>query len=346
MDKQTGYPQASAAFDWLFVIFSGIWIAGLYIDGWAHNHINHIETFFTPWHAILYGGFLLTIGLLVAELLRNHSSGYPWISALPRNYRFALAGAAIFLLSGVGDLIWHTIFGIEAGLDALLSPTHLAGAIAGAMTVSGPLRAIWYSETKTDKIPKIPVAVSFLIFFSILMFMVIFFNPYYLPLWMSHVPGIEVRAGLEQTFHRELGIADAILYSSVFLGILLSTIRHFKFPFGSFTLILGVNALATAFADGGNYWAITAGFVAGFTVDIIYYKLFDRLNEPGPLRVFGLLVPVAITSSYAAATLLTMGTWWSIHFVLGYVVIAGIAGWLITYLLLPPSNRYYGQFKQ
>lgn len=36
----------------------GTWLVlGIFIDGYAHNH-DVVETFFTPWHAILYSGFL------------------------------------------------------------------------------------------------------------------------------------------------------------------------------------------------------------------------------------------------------------------------------------------------
>ena len=26
----------------------------LFVDGWAHNNLDQIETFFTPWHALFY----------------------------------------------------------------------------------------------------------------------------------------------------------------------------------------------------------------------------------------------------------------------------------------------------
>ncbi len=53
------------------------------------------------------------------------------------------AGAAVFLIGGALDLLWHTLFGIERGVDALLSPTHLLLATGGILIVTGPLRAAW-----------------------------------------------------------------------------------------------------------------------------------------------------------------------------------------------------------
>lgn len=44
-----------ARFDWIMLACAVWLVAGVAIDGWAHNTIRPlIDTFFTPWHAILY----------------------------------------------------------------------------------------------------------------------------------------------------------------------------------------------------------------------------------------------------------------------------------------------------
>jgi len=55
----------------------------------------------------------------------HHARGAPWGRALPPGYGLSLAGAGVFAASGVGDLLWHLLFGIEARMEALLSPTHV-----------------------------------------------------------------------------------------------------------------------------------------------------------------------------------------------------------------------------
>ncbi|HBA45509.1 hypothetical protein A2W67_01860 [Candidatus Nomurabacteria bacterium RIFCSPLOWO2_02_40_28] len=339
MEKKIGHPRVSPRFEWLFVLFTFMQTAGVFVDGWAHGHINQLDTFFTPWHALFYGGFIFSSGLLFIELLKNHRNGYPWRRALPREYFFALGGVVIFGLGGMGDLIWHTLFGIEAGVDALLSPTHMALAFGGAVMASAPLHAIWYRDTNVHRILKLPVIISFALFFMVFTFMMQFFHPFYLPLWMSNLPDVNILSELQQTFHRELGIANSIIYTGMFMGLLLSTIRSWKFPFGSFSIILGLNALAIVLMVGDFYQFITTGFVAGFLVDIIYYKLFHNILKPHVIRVFGFLVPAAIFSSYVVTVLITNGTWWSIHLVAGYIVIAGIAGVMMTYLVVPPGDQ-------
>lgn len=57
--------------------------------------------------------------------IRNIQKGYAWQSALPSGYMPALLGVGIFAIGGVFDLVWHTLFGVEANIQALLSPSHL-----------------------------------------------------------------------------------------------------------------------------------------------------------------------------------------------------------------------------
>jgi hypothetical protein len=55
----------------------------------------------------------------------------------------SLLDAGIFAVSGVADMIWHILFGIEQNVEALLSPTHLGLATGLILCMSGPLRAAW-----------------------------------------------------------------------------------------------------------------------------------------------------------------------------------------------------------
>ncbi len=40
-------------------------VSGLYADGWAHVNVPGLETFFTPWHGVLYGSFALLVAWLL-----------------------------------------------------------------------------------------------------------------------------------------------------------------------------------------------------------------------------------------------------------------------------------------
>src|SRR5687768_5865966 len=132
-------------FEWGVAFFATWFVVGLYLDGWAHIY-ELPETFFTPWHAMIYSGILGATLVLVGTGFSAWRHGAPWRQALPVGYRLSLLGTGLFLITGVADLIWHLIFGIEADLEALYSPPHLLLAAAGALIASGPLRAAWYQR--------------------------------------------------------------------------------------------------------------------------------------------------------------------------------------------------------
>src|SRR5579883_1860733 len=62
---------SSLRFDWLMVTVSVWWLGGLFIDGWAHSNIPQLETFFTPWHAVFYSGYLAVGLTLVVKIFQN-----------------------------------------------------------------------------------------------------------------------------------------------------------------------------------------------------------------------------------------------------------------------------------
>src|SRR5262245_57613784 len=96
--KRTAESRASAA-----IAFFGTWmVAGLFVDGWAHEH-QKPETFFTPWHALLYSGFGAAVLWFMYQGRRGRGASVD---------RLTLAGFLLFGASAVGDFAWHTLFGI------------------------------------------------------------------------------------------------------------------------------------------------------------------------------------------------------------------------------------------
>jgi hypothetical protein len=75
--------SGGARFDWLMAGFGSWLIGGLYLDGWAHVHVPALETFFTPWHAVLYSGYIAgAVALAVTLRLNRHRGASRW-DALP-----------------------------------------------------------------------------------------------------------------------------------------------------------------------------------------------------------------------------------------------------------------------
>jgi len=119
----------------------GTWLlVGLVVDGWAHNNLQALETFFTPWHAVFYSGFVATAGWVLATATRARQPEPSGLAAFPAGYGLAVVGVVIFAVGGAGDLAWHSIIGIEQDVEALFSPTHLLLFAGMALILSTPLR--------------------------------------------------------------------------------------------------------------------------------------------------------------------------------------------------------------
>jgi hypothetical protein len=139
-------PRTTHQQDLVTVLLATWLIAGIGLDGWAHNNLEgQQESFFTPWHGVFYSGFAAT-ALWVVWLVQPQRAEHPtWTQAVPVGYGLGLVGVAVFAVGGVGDLLWHQAFGIEQNIAALLSPTHLLLFTGVALILLAPFRAAWSS---------------------------------------------------------------------------------------------------------------------------------------------------------------------------------------------------------
>ena len=157
----------SKRFEWTMLSLAMWCFTGLCIDVWAHKHLNLEETFFTPWHAVWYSGFAAYSSYIVFVLWGLNDGGIPksisavkeFFSSMPKGYSVGVVGMILFIVSGFGDMLWHTFLGIEGGTDILLSPTHLG--LAGGLVLSllVPVMAAWHQpervKTLGDQLPVI-----------------------------------------------------------------------------------------------------------------------------------------------------------------------------------------------
>ncbi|MBI2330873.1 MAG: hypothetical protein HYU84_01610 [Chloroflexi bacterium] len=232
------YPPTTLRFERLMVAAS-LWIlAGLFLDGWAHNNIaEEITSFFTPWHLVLYGGLGFAIFILGVTYIKNKLAGHGWLYALPNIYMVSLLGAIVFATSGSLDFIWHSIFGFETGVEALLSPSHLSLALGGVLMMAGPFRSVWTDSASKDKKLSWRALFSLFSILGIFTFFTQFSNAFSHPyIFTGSTP-----AG--DTYFRDVALASYILIPAVlFMGFILTTILRWDMPKGSLTFLLTGNS--------------------------------------------------------------------------------------------------------
>ena len=356
----TGNEKAKAVsslrFDWIMVVVSVWWLGGLFIDGWAHSNIPQLETFFTPWHAVFYSGYLAVAFTLFVQILlnlrqsaliaggstpslvtlvRESLPGNRWLRAIPSGYELSVLGLAIFAVSGIGDMTWHLILGIERSTEALLSPTHLGLALGIGLALSGPLRAAWRRSGVTPCWRQLgPAIVSLTFTFSLLTFFTEYASPLIIP-WPILARGNSPTSG----------ITDILLITALTMSFVLLALRSWRLPFGTFAFMFGLNgALMVVFNPNSLLVSVPTALLGGIAADLVYRFLQPSLDHPASVRLFAFLVPALLYALYfvdlaiVGPIIFQGGILWSAPFWAGTPVIAGLAGFLLSFVMLPPAQ--------
>jgi hypothetical protein len=319
-------------------------IAGLYLDGWAHIHVPDLASFFTPWHGVLYSGFLLLAATIIVPVLLGGVRGLHWRRAVPVGYGLALLGVALFGAGGLLDLGWHTLFGIEADTEALLSPPHLLLAVGAGLMVTTPLRSAWQRD---DAPQRWATWIAPLLSLALLLALLAFFTSYAHPFAHTATAASErpvshgdAHANVDQA------ITAILLQTGILIGALLLLVRQWgwRWPLGSLTLLLPLTlAPVTLMYDRlltvEPHSLIIAALLAGFTADTLLRLLRPGHERLWAVRSFAALLPATLYAFYLAAIALSGGIWWSPHLTSGAVTLAAITGWLISYLIFPPAHE-------
>lgn len=240
---------AAHTFDWLVVGLGSLMLFGVHLDAWAHHRFA-LESFFTPWHGLLYSGFALLALLLAGTALRG---GGLRPGALPAGYGPSLVGAGLFALGGVGDLLWRSLFGIEVSVEALLSPPHLLLALGAGLMVTGPLRAaLARGETQVPW----PALASLALLLSILTFFTTYANPL--------TEAGELQRGDDLT--QALGVAGVLVQGALLTGVLLFAVRHLALPRLGLTLIVTLGSVLMLLVHA-NFVLLPALLATGLLAD-------------------------------------------------------------------------------
>jgi hypothetical protein len=328
-------PLASLRFDWLIALLSAWMICGIHLDAWAHHQFE-VETFFTPWHGVLYSGFLALAAVLAGTFVINIRKGRTWRQAMPIGYELSLLGVAVFMAGGIGDMIWHIVFGIEVNVEALLSPTHLMLALGGAFIVTGPIRAAWARVGRGWNI-FLPALLSLALLLSVLSFFTSYANP---------LSDAALAQGSRPTTEDELfltqgvGVAGILIQAALMMGVILVAVRRWErdgqLPFGSLTVVLALSSLLTISVHE-EWRLLPLAVFSGLAADLLLYWLKPSTARPTAFRWFAFAVPTIFYTLYIATLALTGGIWWTIHLWAGAIVLAGVVGWLLSYAFVPPS---------
>jgi hypothetical protein len=330
----SGRPRATPLEDAITIVF-GLWmLAGLFTDGFAHSNLrDSIESFFTPWHAILYSGFASAALWTTWLGFKQARLGRRGLEAIPVGYELGIVGVIVFGLGGFGDMIWHTIFGIEVNIAALLSPSHLMLLIGGVLVVTSPLRSAW---------SRLPHAPKFLEFLPALvssmsaLATVAFFNMH---LWgLGRLPDAKEWMYFVNNDVLISVLAGTLFTNAILMSAVLLLVRRWVTPFGSFTIMLGATALGMGLLRGRVDSAFGAALLTGLILDGLVQWLRPSAARVWQLRSFAALAPLTIWGiHYLRTAFFRGGINLEVEFWTGLLVMTMLSGLALSVLVVPPS---------
>ena len=339
---RSGRPPGSLAFDWFMLAISFWPLAGGFADAVAHATTPRLETFFTPWHGILYSGVLAVVVSNLIVMRRNHELGYAWNKAMPAGYEMTVLGTILLVLAGIGDLTWHTLFGIEKNIAATVSPTHLLLAASLAIIFTGPVRAALNRTTPLRGAQQLPLLLSATFAFTVLCLLTQFLNPL-ANLWPAYGDVDLYHATpyppVDPFITQSLGLASIAFFTTLTMGFVLFVVRRWPLFPGALTIFLGFSMTLISVVEGSPA-LIPAAVATGILGDILLLILRpSEAPSPIPFRIFAFLVPVALWVSYYVNLLLTVGIAWYVHLWVGSIFGAALIGWALSYLVYPPVGE-------
>lgn len=297
-------------------VLCGLWMTvGLFLDGYFHQNLHGAtESFVTPWHAVFYAGFgtsVLWIGLMSRRRARP---AFDWrMRSLPPGYDHARVGIALFALGGIGDALWHTAFGVEKGVDALLSPTHLLLFVGLVLVLTAPIRAAHASPSSS---PGAWVLVGSLTSTTAL---IGFFLNFVWGLGISEFVRVPYDA-VSGTGETQViaGVASMLVATAVLFGAA-RVLRDVGVPpLGSFTVLFGSVALLVSAAFDEDIEGVLAAVIGAIVLEFL-----DRARRlPASVAFAG--ASAALWLAYFAL-LFIHGVAWQTEIWLGAAVLNTIA---------------------
>lgn len=336
---------ASPREDLVTVLLGACMVGGALSDGWAHTNIlDTIEGFFTPWHALLYFGFAATAAWIFFLAYRRRSRHpYWWRDAWPSGYRVGAAGVLLFLAGGLVDMVWHETLGVEVGLNAAFSPSHMLIDIGALLMLSGPVRSWWATGAGGGLRTGTGVAALALTAMGSTILLV---HSIAFAMDRPTLPYQAIDGDNSGRFEHVLAVqgVDAYVLTTLLIAIPVLMAHRRRATPGAATAVVGGVALFTLvmFEFPGVLVAGALGAVAGAAVaDLILERLDAARGTSAVLRmpVAGAVLAAAVWSGQLVGLHLAEGIRWPVEMWTGLVVLCAVLGALLGGLLARPATH-------
>ena len=325
---------------WLLLGATAWLVAGLQLDAWAHATIPELETFWTPWHAVLYSGIAACGGVLawrIHRLLPRDGLTPGALLGLPPALRVAAAGMALLLVGGGVDTLWHNLFGIERELEIFVSPSHVLIIVGMVLVAAGPALLRAAAPDPAGRGGRLGGADTVLVLASALLAT----TPLQIFTLHANVLGWPHLGSGERPMQVTGPDALAVhgyVTSTVLLVVPVHLIgRRWRLPVGTAPVLVGVPAVVlwAIFGDPGTGWYPVTLVAAAVLTEAVLRGLhrlgrgvLAGLPVDGRWVVLGAAAPTLLWSAVLAtgAVVRAGHYWWNVHTTTGIVLITALFG--------------------
>ncbi|CAN5202959.1 hypothetical protein BH11ACT6_BH11ACT6_03200 [soil metagenome] len=328
--RATDTPAPFTARERWTLVVSSLWLViGLQLDAYAHATTPDLETFWTPWHAVLYSG-IAACGFVLLWLLRSRLpkviTYHGLLRETPAALRLPVVGMAMLLVGGGIDTLWHNLFGIEKELEIFTSPSHYL--IIGGMVLVAIGPALMLADSPVRRLGGGDAA---LVTISALLAVL----PLHIYSRHASVLGepqlgtgdnpMDVWSLDGQMLHGYFGSTVLLL-----LPILLIS-RRWGLPLGMPMLLMALQAALVwlMFGDPGDEWLFITVALASAAVELLSRLLLHRLpglSVDARWMLLGFSAPILLWGAVFAVGEATVGVGWGLHVMSGILTFAALTG--------------------
>lgn len=321
---------------WMLV-GSSLWlVTGLQLDSYAHATIPDLETFWTPWHGVLYSG-IAACGFVLLWLLRPRLPAVityrNLLTHTPPALRLPVVGMGMLLVGGGIDTLWHNLFGIEKGLEIFTSPSHyliiggmvLVAAGPALMLAAAPVRTLRGNDAVLVTVSALLAVIP-------------------LHIYTQHASSLShPRLGTGDNPMRTFSLDGQMLHgyfgSTVLLLLPILLIgRRWPLPVGMPTILVALPALllSVMFSDPGEGWLPITVALAAAVVELLArasLRWTRTLRSDTQWLLLGFISPVVLWGSVFGVGRVIVGVGWGLHTMSGVLTFAALSGLGTAYVL-------------
>ena len=313
-------------FDWGFTALAAVLVCAGYLDAWQIRHPPiHLWA-----HAASQGAWLLVTLYLVAIGARNWRRERRYDSIVPNGYQLSVIGCIVFAVGVLIGAWWQAVFGADQdGVPAVFRPPNVIQITGAGLMVAGPLRA---AIARGELLAGPPALFSATLLLAVVSFFTQFDHPY-VNEWVNDLHGLPPStAGF---IGEELGALSLMMEAAVVTGVILLVLRQIRLPAGSITLMLTVTAVLLG-TQLGHFQFVPVSFLAGICSDVLLLWARPRSDRLLQLRGVAAATGALLAAFYLIeVALFEKPTYWPVDVIYGSVLVSGLVGWLMSYLIFP-----------